>query len=163
MTLDIDLLNPQSVRDVISRLWEVRQNLRWGIEDAVDMLARDGATVAQDAYGSMTNVTGYGIENEGHIIVTGGEPVIAEFGAGYATMEDHPWAGAAPVPIEVGSYSRENGGEFWERLQNSPEGEAFWVFGGRRYSRVEARHGLLNARNYIMEHSTETVRRAVHL
>ena len=156
-------LSTEDIHKAIVRLRQAEENLRWGVSETVDALVADGADMAQDAYGSMAVATPImESEEQGKIVVTGDAAVIAEFGAGYATMEDHPLAKNAPVDVRVGSYSEQNDGMFyWSDLANP--GEGYWFFGGQEYDRVEPRHGLLNAREYIMEHSTEIAKELIRL
>lgn len=156
-------LSTESIHEAIARLRQAEENLRWGVDQTVDTLVTDGAYMAQDAYGNMAAATAImEDEGQGKIVVTGEAAVIAEFGAGYATMEDHPLAKNAPVDVRVGSYSEQNDGMFyWSDLANP--GEGYWFFGGQEYDRVEPRHGLLNAREYIMSHSTEIAKELIRL
>ena len=156
-------LSTESIHQAIVRLRQAEENLRWGASETVDTLISDGADVAQDAYGGMAVATPLMEgESEGKIVVSGDAAVIAEFGAGYATMENHPLAKNAPVDVRVGSYSEQNDGMFyWSDLANP--GEGYWFFGGQEYDRVEPRHGLLNAREYIQTHCTEIAKELIRL
>lgn len=156
-------LSTESIHDAIVRLRQAEENLRWGVDNTVDTLVADGAHIAQDAYGNMAAATAVmEDEGQGKIVVTGDAAVIAEFGAGYATMEDHPLARRAPVDVRVGSYSEQNDGMFyWSDLANP--GEGYWFFGGREYDRVEPRHGLLDAREYIKGHCAEIAKELIRL
>ena len=157
------ILSTESIHEAIVRLRQAEENLRWGVDQTVDTLVTDGAYMAQDAYGNMAAATAImEDEGQGKIVVSGDAAVIAEFGAGYATMEDHPLAKNAPVDVRVGSYSEQNDGMFyWSDLANP--GEGYWFFGGQEYDRVEPRHGLLDAREYIMSHSTEIAKELIRL
>lgn len=162
-------LSTQSINSAIRKLTEVKDSLDYAVNDIVEVLAHDGANVAQAAYGSMAKAGMQPVSmNSAKIVAYGGDnAIIAEFGAGYATMEYHPFAKKAPVPIEVGSYSREHlddlhGGMFYISDMVSP-GEGYWFFGGREYDRVQPRHGLLDAHDYIMENSTRIAKEVVKL
>lgn len=161
-------LSEESIRAAIARLKEAEDNLRFGVNDLVEVLAHDGAEVANKAYGSMAAAAGVPVSMESaQIVVAGHEPIIAEFGAGYATMEYHPFAKNAPVPIEVGSYSREHfddihGGLFYISDQIHP-GEGYWFFGGKEYDRVQPKHGLLNATDYIRENAARIAKEVIKL
>ena len=174
MTINIDL-SPEGIQKAISRLNDVKDNLEIGLNDLVEVLAHDGAEVANEAYGGMANAAGVPESmTEAKVVVPGGDQaIIAEFGAGYATMEYHPFAKNAPVPIEVGSYSREHGGLFALTDSLYP-GEGFWVFGwtyGAKghmgkpnyYDRIQPRHGLLNAYDYIIANSTRIAKEVIKL
>ena len=84
----------------------------------------------------------------GEITVVGDMPLIAEFGAGQATMpvlfENEP-----NTPVYEGSYSQLEGTQEYYQYGS-------WHFGGEYYTEVPARHGLLDAKQYIIENSTET-------
>ena len=162
MTINISL-STESIAAAIRQLRTVEENLRWGLSETIDILVKEGAQIAQAADGKMATVIGQkDDELSGRIIATGEAPIIAEFGAGYATMEDHPFAGKAPVPIEVGSYSRENDGLFYWSDYANP-GEGYWYFGGQEYDRVEPRHGLLDAHDHIVSHAAEIAREVIKL
>lgn len=162
MTINVSL-STESIENAIRSLRTVQENIRWGLSETVDILLKDGEQIAQAADGSMATVKGYkDDETSGRIIATGEAPIIAEFGAGYATMESHPFAGEAPVPIEVGSFSKENDGLFYWSDYANP-GEGYWYFGGQEYDRVEPRHGLLDAHDHIVNHAAEIAREVIKL
>ena len=162
MTINISL-STESIAAAIRQLQTVKENLQWGLSEAVDILLKEGAQEAQISYGGMASVTeSKDSETSGRITATGDAVIIAEFGAGYATMEDHPFAGKAPVPIEVGSYSRENDGLFYWSDYANP-GEGYWYFGGQEYDRVEPRHGLLNAHYHIVNQAAEILKEVIKL
>lgn len=162
MTINISL-STESIAAAIRQLRTVKENIRWGLSETIDILVKEGAQIAQAADGKMATVIGQkDDELSGKIIATGEAPIIAEFGAGYATMEDHPFAGKAPVPIEVGSYSRENDGLFYWSDYANP-GEGYWYFGGQEYDRVEPRHGLLDAHDHIVSHAAEIAKEVIKL
>lgn len=152
-------LSTKSIEDAIRKLQTAKDNLEYGLEQTLEILAKDGAIEANSAYGGMAKASD---EKDSRfstrINVTGDAVYIAEFGAGYATMEYHPFAKNAGVPIEVASFSRENynrsryGGLFYITNDLYP-GEGYWIFGGQYYDRVQARHGLLNANDYIVENA----------
>lgn len=174
MTINIDL-SMEGIRSAINRLNEVKENLEIGINDLVEVLAHDGAEIANEAYAEMAEAAYVPVSmTEAQIVVPGGDKaIIAEFGAGYATMEHHPFAKNAPVPIKVGSYSEAHDGMF-ARTDRIEPGEGYWIFGwtydggfdvGRPifYDRIQPRHGLLNAYDYIMQNSTRIAREVIKL
>ena len=155
-------LSDSSIRKAISELEAMIEDLSQDTCEIVDDLLLEGTDAANSAYGRMAHATGTrdsegnGIA-EGHIGVSAEDEdaaIIAEFGAGYATMVNHPMADNAPVPIEVASYSKEHQGMFYETDQQNP-GHGFWVFGGKPYREVQARHGLLDARDRIVERAAD--------
>lgn len=159
MTINIKL-SEKDIESAIRRLQGMRDNLDADVQQAVDILAKEGAMEAQLAYGHMVTAEPKSIsETESQIVVEGGDKaIIAEFGAGYATMEYHPFAKNAPVPIEVASYAKAQYpyGLFYITNDLLP-GEGYWFFGGQEYDRVQPRHGLLNAYDYLMQNATEIV------
>lgn len=168
MTININLTQ-QSIQRAISRLNTAKENLMYSVNDMVEVLAHNGAEVAQAAYGSMVHAEMLPVEmTKAKIEVQGGDKaIIAEFGAGYATMEYHPFAVNAPVPIKVASYSEAHfddmyGGMFWLTNDLYP-GEGYWLFGGQEFDRVQARHGLLDAYDYIFENSTKIAKEVTKL
>lgn len=168
MKIDVKL-SETGINNLISRLQTIKENLQYGIEQTVEILAKEGADEANRAYGGIAYASESKEDsNTAVITVTGKNPIIAEFGAGYATMEYHPFAKNAPVPIEVASYSKMNfdqspyGGLFWITNDLYPN-EGYWYFGGETYDRVEARHGLLNANDYIVAKSTEIAKEVIKL
>ena len=165
MTIQIKL-SQASIDRAIKALNEAVEALRESSGDLSTELAKAGAEVAQAAYGKMAQAEGGPGPEEGTgvIIVTGDAPTIAEFGAGYATMESHPMAGNAPFPIRIGSYSQEHEGMFWQMYEASENHQdAFWMFGGRPYREVPPRHGLLDARDYILENAEEFAAELIRL
>lgn len=158
MTINIKLTDA-SIGNAIKELEKVKENLDYGLEQTLEILAKEGADVANKAYGSMAHASEFkDSQFTTSINVTGKAVYVAEFGAGYATMEYHPFADKAEVPIEVASYSKKNfnesmyGGLFYITNDLYP-GEGYWIFGGQTYDRVQARHGLLDANDYIVENA----------
>ena len=162
-TIHIEL-SKAGIDSAIKKLEDIADNLEYDVTQIVHVLAEDGANVASEAYGSMASVKNEDVdESQSKIVVSGGDKaIIAEFGAGYATMEYHPFAKNAPVPIEVGSYSRAQYPYGLFHITNDLlPGEGYWIFGGRFYDRVQPRHGLLNAYDYILNNSTRIAKEVI--
>ena len=149
-------LSEESISAAIARLRVANENLRWGVDETVDILTKEGEEIAQAADGSMAVVKGYRPdENTGVIVATGSAPVIAEFGAGDATMpvmfENYPG-----VDVYPGAYSEQVGtGEYAETGK--------WHFGGKVYREVEPRAGLLQAKIHIQDQAVEIVKEVIKL
>lgn len=163
MTIDINL-STEKISRAISELKQAKEDLDFAVNDLVEVLAYDGAGVAQEAYGGMATAKASPEDiNQAKIVASGEAAIIAEFGAGYATMEYHPFAKNAPVPIEVGSFSRSKFPRGLFAVTDSIHpGEGYWIFGRRLsntsgftdpvyYDRIQPRHGLLNAYDYIIQ------------
>lgn len=148
-TINIDL-SVSSINKAIKQLEKYQSSLEEKTSRLVDILTDGGAEMAKYAFGSWGNVDKISEDGTGIIEATGENIIIAEFGAGMATMEDHPLAENAPVDVYRWSYSEQVGsGEGYQNaLEN--DGNGWWHFGGRRYERVEPRHGMLDARDYIV-------------
>lgn len=148
-------LSTISINDAIRRLNDIAMNLQDGLEETIDILAQEGGEIAQAAYGGMAEAAGYGAGNKGVIISTGENNLIAEFGAGQATMpvmfENSPG-----TPVYEGSYSELEGSQEYYKWGS-------WHFGGAYYTEVPARHGLLDAKQYVIDNSTEVARGAIIL
>lgn len=163
-------LSTESIHNVIAELTQAKEDIDYAVNELTQTLASDGADIANGAYGSMVsaNAQSEGI-GESKIVVSGGDKaIIAEFGAGYATMEYHPFAKNAPVPIEPVSYSRLHGGLLWVTDLIEP-GHGYWYWGsqlggslakgihkwgslfGNKMDRVQPKHGLLDAYDYISD------------
>ena len=163
-------LSTESIEAAIRELENLKDELDYSMSQTLAVLAKDGANVAQEAFGSMATVTDEIVNDSetkivahGHGINHAGDHVIiAEFGAGYGTMEDHPFADKAPVPIKVASYSQAQYpyGLFYITNDLMP-GEGYWFFGGKEYSEVPAKHGLLNAYDYLKENSTRIAKEVI--
>ena len=144
-------LSTESIQNAIRLLNERKQMLEEDLEQFVEILANEGAEVANAAYGDFPVVaTPHADGNHAEITVSGDMPLIAEFGAGQATMpvlfENQP-----ETPVYEGSYSELEGSQEYYRFGS-------WHFGGEYYTEVPAKHGLLDAKQYIIENSTEIAR-----
>ena len=150
-------LSEASIERAIRRLTKVQENLQQGLEDTVDILCREGGNVAQASYQGMAVAYGVSSEGEGQIVSTGENNLIAEFGAGDDTVDPTSLFSNAPATdVFPGAYSLEVGsGEYWEKGK--------WHFGGREYTTVPPRMGLWNAKQYVVEHSTETAKEVIKL
>lgn len=155
MKINIDL-SQRGVLSAIHKLRTAKENLRWGLNDTVSILAKNGAMIANGEYGSMANAIDW-MEDEsvGKISVVGDAPVIAEFGAGDATMEVR-FENYPGVDVYPGAYSEQVGsGEYAETGR--------WHFGGHVYTEVEPRMGLLDAKLYIIDQAAEIAKEVIKL
>lgn len=112
--------------------------------------------IANENYGSMAEAIDWmEDENVGKISAVGDEPVIAEFGAGDATMEVR-FENYPGVDVYPGSYSEQEGtGEY------AATGK--WHFGGHEYTEVEPRAGLLDAKLFIMDQAEFVAKEVIKL
>lgn len=163
-------LSDESIKNAIRKLNAVQEHLDWGLHDAVEILAKDGATEAQSAFRSRATVN-HTMRDETTAVITatGDEIIIAEFGAGYGTVEDHPLAKNAPVPIKTASYSEKNfrenrlhGGMFYISDMVNP-GEGYWFFGGHEYHEVPAHLGMWRAWTYIRDNCGKVMSEVIKL
>ena len=151
-------LSEESIRNAINELQDAKQNLQWGIEETLDILARDGADIAQVAYGHMGYVVGYLDSDDTAVIQASGEAVlIAEFGAGDATeLPLSLYENAPETEVYPGSYSELVGsGEY--------AATGAWHFGGKRYTEVQPRLGLYKALEHITQESTNVAQGVIKL
>ena len=148
-------LSSESIQSAIEELSFIGDQLDQGMKDVVDILTTEGAEKAQAAYGSMATVsTGIG-DYEGVIVASGDAVVIAEFGAGDATMPIM-FENYVGVDVYPGAYSEQVGsGEY------AATGK--WHFGGNEYTEVEPRAGLLNAKLHIKDVAEQVVREVIQL
>ena len=149
-------LSTESIAQAIRKLEEVKENLEIGLSETIAILTNEGAEIAQAAYGDWgVQATPFTEEAHGEIIVSGDMPLIAEFGAGQATMpvmfENEP-----STPVYEGSYSELEGTQEYYKYGS-------WHFAGKYFTEVPARHGLLDAKNYIIENSTDIAQEVIQL
>ena len=145
-------LAEDSIAYAIRVLESYKETLEHGIEQAVEILTNEGAEIAQTHYGSWgVSATPTTDGTHGIITVSGDMPLIAEFGAGDATLP----VGFENIPSEVyaGSYSEKHARQYsrW----------GFWYFNGEPYTEAGGRHGLLEAKRYIIGNSTSVIREAL--
>jgi len=149
-------LSTESIDRAIRKLEEVKENLEEGLHEVVEILTNEGAEVAQAAYGDWgVQATPITEEAHGEIIVSGDMPLIAEFGAGQATMPVM-FENAPMTPVYEGSYSEIEGSQEYYKYGS-------WHFGGEYFTEVPARHGLLDAKNYIIDNSTNIAQEVIQL
>ena len=155
MTIDIQL-SQRSINNAISELKKVKENLNHGLQQTIDILVKEGAEQAQSSFGSMANVTGYMPDETTGIISASGEAaIIAEFGAGDATTEVM-FENFPGVPVYPGSYSELVGsGEYYRTGR--------WHFGGKVYTEVPPRAGMLNAKTFIMQNAATYAKGVIKL
>ena len=149
MTIHIDL-STESIANAVAQLIAYQEEIEVKAGQVIEMLANEGAEVAQAAYGD------WGVEAvpsadglHGDITVVGDMPVIAEFGAGDTVINPGALFENSPsTEVYPGSYSL---------LEGSREYATFgsWHFAGRKYTHVNPHLGLFGAKNYIIENSTE--------
>lgn len=166
MSMYIDLkLSRGNVTRLIRRLEAYRRHIEPNTERLVSELVNGGAEMARFAFGSTANVEGITSGTTGEIRATGDAIYIMEFGAGIATMTAHPLAPNSPVPIYRWSYSETVGsGEGYNTAKaglTAPGASApgFWHFGRRMYYQVIPRHGMLDARDFVVENVVDKARK----
>ena len=149
-------LSTESIAQAIRKLETVKENLADGLSETIDILTNEGAEIAQAAYGDWgVQATPVTEEAHGEIIVSGDMPLIAEFGAGQATMPVM-FENAPETPVYEGSYSELEGSQEYYKYGS-------WHFAGKYYTEVPARHGLLDAKNFIIENSTQIAQEVIQL
>ena len=145
-------LSEESISSAIEQLRILEGEIKLCAKHTVEILANEGAEKAQSSYRDWSVVVIPDIVNDelAEITVAGDYPAMAEFGAGDGTLT----GGFENVPGEVrpGSYSEQHAQQYsrW----------GFWYFAGEPYTEVPAHHGLLDAKRYIIEHSTEVAKGA---
>ena len=163
MTIRIEL-SPQSINEAIRRLEMYKEDLEIGIMDIVEILANEGAEIAQAAYGNWgvqavpsTEQGSSDMSATGFIDVAGDMPLIAEFGAGDATLDPATLFEHSPdTEVFPGSYSLLEGSrQYWD---SHLKGQGVWHFAGEEYTEVEPRQGLYKAKTHIIERSSEVAR-----
>lgn len=152
-------LSVNGIEKAVRDLEQYRDELKQRTAELVDTLVDGGADAAQAAFGSTATVDKQTDDGYGYVEASGEYMTIKEFGAGLATMEDHPFADKAPYPVGVWEYSKWN-------LQHGGSGEGYrtgkWHFppgSKNEYTRVEPRHGILDAWDYIENHVEPEARR----
>ena len=145
-------LSEESISSAIEQLRILEGEIKLCAKHTVEILANEGAEKAQSSYRDWNVVVIPDIVNDelAEITVAGDYPAMAEFGAGDGTLT----GGFENVPGEVrpGSYSEQHARQYsrW----------GFWYFAGEPYTEVPAHHGLLDAKRYIIDHSTEIAKEA---
>ena len=142
-------LSTESIASAIEKLVEYQEELENGLNQVVEFLTTEGAEVAQGMYGDWGVAAVPSVdEAHGYIDVYGDMPLIAEFGAGDTVINPAVLFENSPgTDVYPGSYSIEYGSKEYATYGS-------WHFGGQKYTQVEPRLGLFNAKNYIIENST---------
>lgn len=148
-------LSKASIDAAIRKLEEVKENFDYGVQQTVEMLTEEGADIARHNYGSMASVDYDTDETMGIIATSGRANVIAEFGAGDATMNPM-FENYVGVDVYPGAYSEQVGsGEYAETGK--------WHFGGKTYTEVQPRMGLLDAKLYIEGEAVQLAQEVIKL
>ena len=141
-------LSEESIQNAIDILTQKQNELDEKLEQVIELLVNEGAEIARTAYGEWPVVTTPIADGtEGSIVVAGDMPLIAEFGAGQATMPVM-FSNSPDTPVYEGSYSELKGSQEYYKYGS-------WHFGGEYFTEIPAKHGLLDAKNFIQENSTE--------
>ena len=155
MTINMKL-SDTDIERVIRELLLIQDNIEDSAEKITEILTEEGAEVAQSAYGNFpVKATPMVKGTEGTIVVAGDMPLIAEFGAGQATMPVM-FENAPATPVYEGSYSELEGSQEYYKYGS-------WHFGGEYFTEVPARHGLLDAKQFIVENGTDIAAEVFHL
>ena len=152
-------LSEASVLSAIRKLRQIQDNLRWGLNQTIDILVKDGEMIANEKYGSMAEAIGYmPDENVGIIASVGEANLIAEFGAGDATANPGSmFEGSPDTPVYPGSYSEseEGTGEY------AATGK--WHWGGKEFVAIMPRAGLYAAKEYIEKNAVDIAKEVIKL
>ena len=155
MTINMSL-SDADIKRVIRELSLIQDNIKESAENITEILTNEGAEIAQAAYGDWPVQATPMVEGaEGTIVVAGDMPLIAEFGAGQATMPVM-FENAPATPVYEGSYSELEGSQEYYK-------HGSWHFGGEYFTEVPARHGLLDAKQFIVENGTDIAAEVFHL
>ena len=150
-------LDTKSIQAAILKLNEISEKLNEGLKQTVEILMNEGTEIAQAAYGGMAEAVGMPESDTVATIsaVGGDEAIIAEFGAGNAVIPSL-FENPPETPIYPGSYSLLKGSKEYYYTGK-------WHFAGAEYTEIPARHGLLNARNYILENGANIAQEVIQL
>ncbi len=152
--IDIDPMDPKSIDQAVKDFNKISKDLDKKIDRFIAALVKIGKEAAKKTYGGAISVTSEQTGDTEWVIKASGEAVVFfEFGAGSATDAGHRYAGEMGFPVHRGSYSEENGGMY------QATGYRFWVFGGRPYTEVRQRPGMLRAYEAIKQAIPETAKR----
>ena len=155
MTITMSL-SDADIKRVIRELTLIQDNIKESAENITEILTNEGAEIAQAAYGDWPVQATPMVEGtEGTIVVAGDMPLIAEFGAGQATMPVM-FENAPATPVYEGSYSELEGSQEYYKYGS-------WHFGGEYFTEVPPRHGLLDAKQFIVENGTDIAAEVFHL
>lgn len=152
-------LSDYELRAVVSTLAQAKINLENGVEQTLAILTKNGAMEAQAAYGSMAVVDYDSDATMGLIGTSGDVGIIAEFGAGDATLDPSPLFENLPsTPVYPGSYSEVHAKQYadygrWE----FPPGSGNWM------TEVQPRMGLFHAKEYILAEGINVAKGAISL
>lgn len=160
MNINISL-STESIESAIRRLEMVKDNIDAGLQQTVDILAKEGAIVAQMDDGSMAKVEPVSdSETQSRIVVSGGDTaIIAEFGAGDTTLSPGDFfenGSALDADVFPGAYSLFKGSRDYFNFGS-------WRFGGVWYTQVPPRHGLFDAKLFIVGNSSDIAKEVIKL
>jgi hypothetical protein len=148
----IDVNHPETFDEAVRKYDELCKQLDQKTKQFMQELAKVGADAAKAAYGSAVDVTAEPFGDDEWVIRASGEAVIfLEFGAGDATESGHRYANEMPFDLQPGSWSREHAQQYWAN--------GFWVFGGRKYTEVKPRRGMLEAYQAMMREFPNVAKR----
>lgn len=156
MIIDIKL-STESINRAIRMLKDADFNIEYGLQQTVDMLAKEGAMIAQSAYGGMASVDHDSYGDTAVIRTSGKANIIAEFGAGDATEVPTGFENLPSTPVYPGSYSEsEEGSGMYVKY-------GWWKFGGKVYTQVEPRNGLMRAKAHIVSTAEDMAKEVIKL
>lgn len=156
MNLNIRL-SKDSINQAIAELKKAKDNLQYGMEQTVEILTKEGGDVAKSHTGGMADITTTMVKNTtGQIAESGKAALIAEFGAGDATIVQTLFERYPDTSVFPGSYSLLVGKrQYWDYGR--------WYFGGKRYTEVQPRQGLYHAKMHITGMSTRVAQEVIKL
>ena len=152
--IELDWENPESIERAIEKVEKIQNAFDTKLDQFIQEIAEVGRAAAEATYGSAVTVTVEKTGDGAYSILASGDPVVFfEFGAGNATDASERYAGAMPFRVAKGSYSEANEGMY------QATGYRFWVFGGRKYTEIRQRPGMLRAYEAIMQEIPKAAKR----
>ena len=151
--INIDPLNPNSIARAEKEIERIMKDIDRKVNLFIHELARIGQSAAQGAYGAAVSVSLVESENGVTISADGEAVVFLEFGAGSSTNSANMYANEMPFPVQRGSYSDANHGEYQATHYDH------WTFGGVEMTAVEPRNGMQKAYEAIMQDIASVAKR----
>lgn len=152
--IDIDPFDPESIEQAIKQIEEIQQSFERKLNDFLQEIAQLGAEAAREGYDGIVHVEARQLEDSEWVIEANHEAIVFfEFGAGSATDPSHRYASEMGFPVHRGSYSDANEGMY------QATGYKFWVFGGRKYTEIKQRPGMLRAYEAIISQWRDVAKR----
>lgn len=151
--INIDVSNPQSISEAAAFVRRYSNKITSRLKTALKIICQKGAEIAAKEYGAAVEVSYTFVGDDLCIVSANGDDVcFLEFGTGFVTDSEHPYAGKVPFGVYPGSWSMTEGAGTFDAWVNSGKDPASYPYN------TTPRRAMLHAYEKIYDIAEKTIK-----